>query len=64
METIIITALLDDVVVELNITPSEWQDLAEGRAAVVDDVVVMADDNGDLVAENWSWDSDDLMVID
>ena len=64
METIIITALLDDVVVELNITPSEWQDLAEGRAAVVDDVVVMADDNGDLVAANWSWDSDDLMVID
>lgn len=65
METIIIKALYcNDFVVELAVTPSEFEDLAEGRVAVVDDFVVEANNSGDLIATDWHWDVDDLMVID
>ena len=64
METIRINALFNDYVVEVEVTPSEFEDLRQGRVAVVDDLVIEADENGDLVATTWSWDSDDLMVVD
>jgi len=65
MEFIIIKAIKDDLkVVELGVTPTELEDLKAGRAAVVDSMVIVADNNGDLTAKQWSWDSDDLMVID